>query len=109
MVSIIFIIVAIFSALTGVFLIYSGLKGANSCSAWSKGKVVDIHRTSSSDGDAYAQWWSSEQTVKSSGRKHRPKRVSPGTGSPVRWEILSKSGTTRIVPSPLSSPDTTST
>ena len=54
MVSIIFIIVAIFSALTGVFLIYSGLKGANSCSAWSKGKVVDIHRTSSSDGDAYA-------------------------------------------------------
>jgi len=54
MVFTVFIIAAIFSALTGIFLIRSGLKGVNSCSAWVKGKVVDIHRTSFSEGDAYA-------------------------------------------------------
>ena len=54
MVFTVFVIVTIFSVLTGIFLVYSGLKDAKACSVWDAGKVVEICRTSSADGDSYA-------------------------------------------------------
>lgn len=90
MVFIAFIIVAIFSAVTGVFLIRSGLKGANSCSAWADGKVTDIHYTSSSDGDAYApevEFWAKGRMIRAKAQTQkgvRRNRVPYQVGDPIR-------------------------
>ena len=54
MVFTVLMIAAAAAAFTGIFLIRSGRKGANACSAWTGGKVVEIRCTASAEGDTYA-------------------------------------------------------
>lgn len=94
MVFTVFVIVTVLSALTGTFLIYSGLKDANACSAYAAGKVVEIRCTSSTDGDSYAPVVEfSRQTTESYRPAHGPERVSSGTRSRIRLETPFKQGT----------------